>query len=318
MEHKQSQAPIIAKLDDIDREFAERAFHGTSFSPEKRGESRRNEYAAAVNGLYAGLWPLAKTGEQKALLAAEMERYREGYLRRMTGYLASHSNVISPMITGPARFPTVRNQKRSQWADNKANDLCEWEAKAREAIGRKLMDARPGEDKADEEWKRVQLDIADSLGTIKAIDDGTNRYTARTLIVSNLAGRLERLAYNGEAELVKKALGMVREFNAFEKKPVVTDRHKLWTFAEIAETIAAKREQTASSEPATIAEAEGVRVVANFAEERVQILFVEKPSREVIAKLKGEAWKWSPNAGAWQRKLTEAAKHSAKRVTGLL
>src|SRR5690242_20605445 len=104
-----TQAPTIAHPDDIDREFAERAFHGTSFSPEKRGQARRMEYADQVNGLYAVLWPFARTEEQKAILAAEMERYREGYRSRMMAYLGSHANVISPMITGPARFPTARN-----------------------------------------------------------------------------------------------------------------------------------------------------------------------------------------------------------------
>ena len=59
------QPPIIAAVDDINRELAHRAFSGTSFSPEKRGDSRREQYAAGVNGLYAELWPLAKTDEQK-------------------------------------------------------------------------------------------------------------------------------------------------------------------------------------------------------------------------------------------------------------
>jgi hypothetical protein len=67
-----TECPIIASIDDIDREFAARSFQGTSYSPEKRGEARRQEYAESVNGLYAEMWPLAKTGEQKSLLAAEM------------------------------------------------------------------------------------------------------------------------------------------------------------------------------------------------------------------------------------------------------
>jgi hypothetical protein len=37
----------------------------------------------------------------------------------------------------------------------------------------------------------------------------------------------------------------------------------------------------------------------------------------MIGKLKSEAWRWAPIEGAWQRKLTEAAKHSAMRITGL-
>src|SRR5271156_902817 len=101
---REATLPVIAQVDDIDRDFANRAFNGTSFDPEKRGQARREAYAEAVNGFYAELWPLVKTDDQKTLLAAEMERYREGYLNRMKAYLGSHSNVVSTMIAGPARF----------------------------------------------------------------------------------------------------------------------------------------------------------------------------------------------------------------------
>ena len=316
MEQAKDEAPVIASPDDIDAEHARRAFYWTSMTPEVRGESRREEYADAVNGLYAELWPLAETDEQRDILAAEMERYRQGYLGRMKAWLSSHANVASPMITGPARFPTARNQKRSQWADNKAAELTEWEAKARAAVRRKLLDARPEEAKADEEWDRLRRRIADSLETIKGIDAGTLPYS-RPLFVSNMVGRLERLARNGETALVNKALSLIREYNATADRPAVTDRHKIWTYVKMAEEADAKREQAVGTGPQTIARGEGVEIVANPEADRVQILFAEKPPADLIARLKSEAWKWSPREGAWQRKLTEAAKQSAKRIVGL-
>jgi hypothetical protein len=234
-----------------------------------------------------------------------MDRYRQGYITRMNAYLASHANVMSAMITGPARFPTARNQKRGQWADNKANELYEWEAKAREAIKRKLRDARPEEEKEAEDWERVKRDV---LGGITS---------GNTLIYSNLANRLERMAYNGETALVRQSLEVIRQHNSTVARPVFTTRHKIWTFEAIAEKVAAKREQAASEGPQVIAKAEGVEIVSNPEADRVQIVFDAKPAAEMIARLKGEAWKWSPREGAWQRKLTEAAKQSAKRVIGL-
>lgn len=309
------QPPIIASIDDIDRQFAERAFHGTSFRPEARGESRRKEYAEAVNGLYAELWPVAKTEEQKVLLAAEMERYREGYLSRMKAWLASHSNVMSAMIVGPARFPTARNQKRGQWADNKLADLCEWEKKARQAIKRKLLDARPEEEKAAEDWRRLANGIKRSLAAIHEIDTVGSPFN-RAAFVNSIAGKVERLASNGELDLVQKALKLVRDYNAQNDKPAISDRHAFWTYEDVAKKRAARMEEDTGSDPDAIAEAGGVRIVANHSEDRVQIFFPEKPNAEMIAKLKGEAWNWSPRNGAWQRKLTEAAKQSAKRIVG--
>jgi hypothetical protein len=51
---------------------------------------------------------------------------------------------------------------------------------------------------------------------------------------------------------------------------------------------------------------------------RVQIVFAATPSVKMIGKLKSEAWNWSRTEGAWQRKLTEAAKASAQGMTGLV
>jgi hypothetical protein len=50
--------------------------------------------------------------------------------------------------------------------------------------------------------------------------------------------------------------------------------------------------------------------------DRVQIVFVAKPDVQIIGTLKGEARRWTPSEGAWQRKLTAAANASALRITG--
>ena len=308
--------PQIASPQDIDKDLAARAFNNTSFSPEQRGESRRKEYADDVNGLYAQLLPLAKTDEQKALLAEEMERYRQGCITRMNAYLHSHSNVASSMITGPARFPTARNQKRSQWADNKANQLFEWQQKGRQAIKRKLLDARPQDEKDAADWRMLERDITSSLNAIRGIDAGTLPYT-RSAFVNSIVGKVERLSNNGEVELVRKALELVSQYNASHEKEAITKRHSFWSLGAIADQHAAKSSEAANSEPETIATAKGVEIVINRQADRVQIVFADKPDIEMIGKLKSEAWKWSPNAGAWQRKLTEAAKQSAKRIVGI-
>lgn len=123
-------APTIASPDDIDAAFADRAFAGTSWTPERRGYLYREDYATGVNSLYAELWPLAKTPEQRTLLAAEMETFRTGSLRRMNAYLASHANVVSSFIAGPSKFPAERMRKRSDAADRKFMEYTQWRAQA--------------------------------------------------------------------------------------------------------------------------------------------------------------------------------------------
>lgn len=57
-----------------------------------------------------------------------------------------------------------------------------------------------------------------------------------------------------------------------------------------------------------------VEIVTNYAAERIQILFPGKPAPEIIAELKGAAWKWSPRNEAWQRMITPASLRSAKQI----
>lgn len=305
--------PIIAHITDIDREFAIRAFTNTSFHPDRRGEQARREYADFVNGLYAELWPLAKTDEQKQLLADEMERYRQGYLTRQNAYLASHANCASSFVVGPARFPTARMQKRSRWADNKANALLVWSKKAQKAIRRKVLQARPQEEKDAAEWRAVCRDIQGNLRVIAAIDAGTEPYT-RSAFVHSIVGKVERLAINGKVELTRKALQLVREYNQQHRKPAITGRHQFWTFEQRAKDSANKAETRAVQTPKELARGEAVVILERPDIDRIQIQFAEKPPVDMLAKLKGEAWKWSPKEKVWQRKLTTTAIQSAKQI----
>jgi hypothetical protein len=308
-----NSAPTIASINDIDRDLSHRAFNNTSFSPEKRGDARREEYANTVNGLYAELWPRAKTDEQKQILADEMERYRQGYIKHLTAYLHSHSAVASSMITGPARFPTARNQKRSQWADNKMNELIAWENKARAAIKAKLLDARPQEVKDAQEWELLRRDIAGSLSTIAEIDEGKGYYT-RAAFVNSIAGKIERLAGNGEVELVTKALAFLEAYNAEHKKPCMTKQHKVWAYGELSKKVEQLKTSRADKPPSKLGGASGVELWANYELDRLQLRFDDKPDYAMREKLKRSGWKWAPSQEAWQRQLTSNAIESGKAI----
>lgn len=310
-----TEAPVIANLDDIDRQFAARAFNNTSFDPDRRGEQRREEYVEHINGLYAEMWEVAKTDEQRAILAEEMERYRKGYIGHLNAYLASHSRVASSMITGPARFPVAQMEKRNRSVDLRVSEWLEWKAKAKKAILSKLMDARSGEVKASAEWLKLRRDILESIATIAKIDSGAEFYT-RSAFVNSIAGKAERLAKNGEVDLVEKAIECVQACNAQLPKPAIGPKHKFWTFGELARANAAKHEGSSNTESEVIAKGDGVEIIANHADNRVQIMFDTKPDYAMITKLKGQGWRWAPSVGAWQRRLTNAARYSAIQLAG--
>jgi hypothetical protein len=49
---------------------------------------------------------------------------------------------------------------------------------------------------------------------------------------------------------------------------------------------------------------------------RIRFFFEEKPSEDTRKLLKQNGFRWSPNAGAWQRQLNDNGRSAAKYVAG--
>lgn len=58
----------------------------------------------------------------------------------------------------------------------------------------------------------------------------------------------------------------------------------------------------------------GVRILDNVEDNRLQLFFPGKPEEEVRKKLKASGFRWSPYAGAWQRQRSNAAMYLAQEI----
>lgn len=58
----------------------------------------------------------------------------------------------------------------------------------------------------------------------------------------------------------------------------------------------------------------GGKARVNEAENRLQLIFEEKPDADQRQALKGEGFKWAPSQGAWQRQLNQNAIRAAARL----
>ena len=58
----------------------------------------------------------------------------------------------------------------------------------------------------------------------------------------------------------------------------------------------------------------GGEAKVNEAENRLQLIFVEKPDADTRQALKSEGFKWAPSQGAWQRQLNQNAIRAAARL----
>ena len=305
----------IAKPEELSYRLAYSAYANSSHYPEKGAEREQKDFANHINGVYSELLSLCTNEAQRTLLETEIQLYKTNYLSKYGAVLQANSRTASSFITGPANFPTRANQKKLDTAHRRLEEFLEWEKKAQASMRKKIADARTEDEKMSSEWEVVKERTLRTLSVILKID--TENYPAdRSLFVSSLAGRIKTLAENGEVHLVEKALALITEYNATHAKPAVTKSHSIWKLIEVAQTKQKVEENPRESK--CVHEGEGVKVVMNFEEDRLQIFFDGIPSPEMRQKLKAEAWRWSPTQGAWQRQLTNNARYSASRVLGLI
>lgn len=282
-------------------DLAVRAFDGTSHSPEERARFYIHSYEDTLQS------------DLKLMPNEEQERYTAKFREWVRTLFERHSRILSPMITGPARFPTSRNNKANNAYDNAVNEFEEWRKQAVKAINKRIEDAKPEEQKQAEEWLRLKRDIEYIAATLKAIDTGENKYSYRPLFVSSLYGKLERIANNGKADLILKATEYIKQLNETLPKPIFTARHKFWKLSEVVQASIKKESELRGKDDAEMA-FDGGMVVKNYSDDRLQILFDEKPDQETISKLKHNGFRWSPRFKAWQRQLTSNSFYACARV----
>lgn len=300
--------PVKASKDDIDFERARRAYAGTSFSPEKRARGQQDAYLSTLQETYDALKGNAETEQQQRFLKDKMEWFRRNLVRKTNAMLDASSRTMSTMIAGPANFPTEQNRKRMATYDKRMQELLSFPDEFIKRTRKGLKALRSESQVVSEDWNRLQKSLIGSIATVKGIDSGEIRGTARPLIVANAVGKIERQLENGNIEVARQAMDFIAEQNKKLDKPFITTRHGLWAKVASAEK---KVPETGSD---TVAKYAGAEVVDNKGAEKVQILFDEKPGEDLRNELKKSGWRWSPKNSAWQRKNTAAGMASAKKI----
>lgn len=280
-------------------EAAYNAFYSTSFVPDERATQYIRDYEKELNS------DLANIPE------SEKERYITKYKDWVRTLFSKHSRIMSAMITGPARFPTRRNEKANNSYDASCREFREWREKALKTITRRIEEAKPAEQRKNEEWMRLKRSIYSSACTIKGINEGTERGYNKALFVSSIYGKVETYAKRGDVATVEKAIAYVRELN--KQSSIITERHNFFKLVEMAKVVCKAQEEKTNKEDAEI-EFEGGKVLKNFSEDRLQIIFPGKPDSETISKLKSNGFRWSPRFMAWQRQLTDNSYYACARV----
>ncbi len=289
------------------------AHRGTSFVPEQRAAGVQADYDLMLEADRQALEGQARSDEQRAVLEAEWGRYIDGFHRRFLAYLGAKSRIVSTMIAGPSNFPSRQMEKRNRTERRRWKEFEEFRQRAMAAIGRKVRDAAPAEQVTSDEAGRLKRALAELIGHIEQDGRGEFPYCL-PLFRSSAQGKLER-AWKSEPEAVKAALAWGKAEAEKRGVTLFASRNRVWRLMDAQpEPEAEERERTGVEE---IAEVEGARVYNDWDADRTRIEFDAKPDEATRTALRGAGWRWSPSAGVWQRKATNAAVWSARAILGV-
>jgi len=304
-----SDMPTDFKVDSslINKDLAMQAHRGTSFDPELRGKQEIESFEIEMNKAYKTLSKGAKTPEQKAILDEEMPKFQENYAKKQNELLSSKSRIVSPMITGPANFPTRRNQKANDAYHNKYGQFMEWESKTLGSIGRKM--------ERHEKQKHIESaggEVALMKQNLKNLENRQEEMKNTNKIIRKKIPEDEKIKHLEDIG-IKSGMGkLLIETGGYETYQMSNNNANIKRMKERVIEME-KREST----PTSTIKFTGGEIIDNNKDERVQIFFEDKPDEDMRKKMKGEGWRWAPSTGAWQRKRTDAALYSAKRLTGV-
>ena len=289
-------------------EFWDAAYHAhfwSSQNPDIRGEDELTQYERELHD------------DLQAMPEEQREQYLTNYKNQLSDVWASGGRVASAFVTGRSGFNYRRNERADNAHRNKYEAFRQWRERALKAVEKYKESLKTDEQRSVELWRKVEADIDSTATTIHNLDTGRERGYSRALFVSNLFGRIATHAKNGNVEIVERAIARIREWNAKCRKPIVTERHSLFKLPDVARSVRQKAEQTANRENKEAA-FEGGKVVFNYAEDRLQILFDKIPNKEFRERMHREfRFNWSRRNEAWQRQLTDNAVRAARRLLGI-
>lgn len=269
---------------------AYRAHYNTSFSPDKRAEQ-------ACAGFDSDIETLRGLGIPEDKIA----KYESLWLK----WQAAKSRCLSSMITGPANFPTARNEKNNRYERSAGDEAMEYYNKIvnyakKEAFYAANPNARPvmaGDSDALERLREKLAATIKAQETMVAVNKVVRKKPIDMAALALLLGSEERAQ-----EILKPDCFGGIGFASFSLSNNRAEINRLEGRIKEIEN----RKAVAPKE----LNINGVRIVENPEAMRLQIFFEGKPAPDIIALLKSNAFKWAPSVSAWQRQLTNNAIYS--------
>ncbi len=275
--------------------LAYRAGQGISFDPERYGEGLLRDLENGLDNF------LPNIPEQ---FRAE---YEKRYIAKFCEWMQALSRTYSVMITGAGNFNNKRHEKMNRYERSAYDRFITWRDKVLKRLNR---------EKRLVGWEEVER----LQNKLEKLVDLQEKMKAVNKIVRNT--KLSEVEQYEELEALGLSKEVINEVMAEPQYCYLKKGFQQYQLsnnnAKIKATEEAIRRHTAMAETEdSEIPFEGGKIEMCYSEERIRIYFDERPDAEMIKKLKGAAFKWSPKNVAWQRQLTPNAKYATSRLLGV-
>ena len=262
------------------------AHTATSFSPEKQAARLVAQFSEEL------------TADLEELDGRE-GNYKEKYIAHVTTWIHRQGRCMSWFITGPANFPTAKNNKLRDSEEKAWEEFREWRK-------RYIQRANAVRTKSPEE----EIDLA--LAEL----DKEKTFHEMLLIVS-------KILRTKETPIEK--FDKIKDQTTFEDK-VIHSLFEPWSCSSslsssnakikrLADKLKVMRSRVARKETFEPIVFDGGTITIE--NDRVCIRHDHKPEKAVMDSLRGSGFRWSPHMVCWCRKHTLQAIMDAKRITGV-
>lgn len=231
------------------------------------------------------------------------DTFEQKYVQLYGQWLGAMSRCISPMITGPAKFPTRRAEKLNRAEHAALERMQLWVEKFIKRCNRQQRLTG---------WAEIER-LQEKVDTLQRLQDmmkAANK-VCRSKKLADVEKVDELVALGFTEQQANQLIAPVERWQVVGFAPYQLTNN----LAKIKDTQARIARLTRIAEtPDRELEVNGVTVQVCNSEERLRLCYDGKPDSDTIAMLKQCGFKWSPNNKAWQRQLTDNAFYAASRV----
>lgn len=296
----------------IDEQTARTAHEMASMSDYSENRAT-NEYRASVDKAAALVESKKKTTSQyyHAKLDDLLDRYARRLAEWTNAYNRNGASCPSVLVCGAGNFLTRKKARQ-----NAREDKLWQEYKEIQSILDKIKSIGTGPvDLADPNAREILTEKLQRLQ--KELDDrkAMNAHYRKHGSFSGFPGLSADEAEKISAEFEKtksKCPWIDKPFPSYELASLRGKIKRVRARLDELDKLNARRENPDQEE-----KHDGFWIVRNAEQNRLQILFDEKPDDKTREALKAHGFRWSPKNGVWQRQLTQNAERAARIALGL-